>query len=113
MKIETAEILHIYPTEVWFEKDFFGTVHIKIQHMAPDTKPFTFIQLHYDYAYTSNSHQREMAKQIGKLLGQDDIQERPYDMPPIMPAIDNETDCYCFNCNKDKKTFLFNVSFKC
>ena len=106
MKIETATIEHIYPTEVWFEKDFFGTVHIKMQHMAPDTKPFTFIQLHYDYAYTSNSHQRDMAKQIGKLLGQDDIQERTYVMPDIMPAIeDDETACYCFNCNKDKKTF--------
>ena len=25
MKIQTATIEHIYPTEVWFEKDFFGT----------------------------------------------------------------------------------------
>jgi hypothetical protein len=82
MKIETGEIVHIYPTEVWFEKDFFGTVHIKMQHMAPDMKPFTLVNINYDYAYTSNGHQYELAKEIGKLLGQSDIQERPWVMPP-------------------------------
>ncbi len=105
MKIETAEIVHIYPTEVWFEKDFFGTIHIKMQHMAPGTTPFTFVTLNYDYAYTSNSHQREMAKQIGKLLGQEDIQERSWVMPESMKedyrAVE-DWDCYCYNCNKDK-----------
>lgn len=106
MEIKTAEIVHIYPTEVWYEKDFFGTVHIKMQHMAPGTEPFTFITIGYDYAYTSNSHQREMAKQIGKLLGQEDIQERAYVMPESMKQDFQDTaewDCYCYNCNKDKK----------
>ena len=104
MKIETAEITHIYPTEVWFEKDFFGTVHIKMQHMAPGTGPFTFITIGYDYAYTSNSHQREMAKKIGQLLGVEDIQERPH-VPPKSWFVNNneDTECYCYNCNKDRK----------
>ncbi len=81
MKIETAEIVHIYPTEVWYEKDFFGTVLIKTQHMVPDSKPFTFITIGYDYAYTSNSHQHHLVKEIGKLLGVEDIQPREWKMP--------------------------------
>ena len=76
MKIEQATIVEILPTEVWYEKDFFGTVHIKMQHQGMD--PFTFIQLHYDYAYTSNSHQHDMAKKIGELLGREDIQQREW-----------------------------------
>lgn len=81
MTIEQAELVHIYPTEVWYEKDFFGTVHVKMQHMAPGIEPFTFIQLHYDYAYTSNSHQHTMVKEISKLLGVEDIQQREWVMP--------------------------------
>ncbi len=81
MKIETATIEHIYPTEVWFEKDFMGTVHVMIQHMAPGIEPFEFISIAYDYAYTSNSHQRDMVKRIGQLLGIEDIPERPWTMP--------------------------------
>lgn len=81
MNIEQAEIVHIYPTEVWYEKDFFGTIHIRMQHMAPDMQPFTFIQIHYDYMYTSNGHQYDTVKKIGKMLGQEDIQERAWAMP--------------------------------
>jgi NAD-dependent SIR2 family protein deacetylase len=107
MKIETAEIVHVYPTEVWFEKDFFGTVHIKMQHMAPDTVPFTFVTINYDYAYTSNSHQRDFAKKIGELLGQPDIQERPWTPPEswykkVLAVDGEEAECYCYNCNKDR-----------
>lgn len=91
MKIETATIEHIYPTEVWFEKDFFGTVHVKMQHMAPGVQPFTFVQIHYDYAYTSNSHQRDMVKQIGQLLGVEDIQERQWQMPEEWKKAYNES----------------------
>jgi hypothetical protein len=107
MKIETAEIVHIYPTEVWFEKDFMGTVHIKMQHMAPGTEPFTFVTINYDYAYTSNSHQRDFAKKIGELLGQPDIQERPWVMPDSWKQdIEDlqDVECHCYNCNKDVKT---------
>ena len=82
----------VYPTDVWFEKDYLGAVHIKMQHMAPDTKPFTFITINYNYAYTSNSNQHSLAKEIGKLLGQDDIQEKPY----------GSDACGCYECNKDR-----------
>ncbi len=81
MKIETATIEHIYPTEVWFEKDFLGTVHVMIQHMAPGMEPFEFISIAYNYAYTSNGHQRDMVKKIGQLMGVEDIQERQWIMP--------------------------------
>ena len=106
MEIQTAELVHVYPTEVWYEKDFFGTIHVKMQHMAPDVKPFTFITINYDYAYTSNGHQRTIVKEIGKLLGQEDIQERAYVMPESMKEeieYYKDWDCYCFNCNKDQK----------
>jgi hypothetical protein len=78
-KIEQATVVEILPTEVWYEKDFLGTVHVRLQHQGMD--PFTFVQLHYNYAYTSNSHQHDFVKQIGKLLGVDDIQQREWIMP--------------------------------
>ena len=68
--------MEILPTEVWYEKDFFGTVHIKMQHQGMDA--FTFVQMHYDYAYTSNGHQHSMVKEIGKLLGVEDIAQREW-----------------------------------
>ena len=75
--------------------------------MAPGMVPFTFITIAYDYAYTSNSHQREMAKKIGQLLGQDDIQERSWTPPESwykqsMSNDNDKADCYCYNCNKDR-----------
>ena len=79
MDLQTATVVEILPTEVWYEKDIMGTVHIKMQHQGMD--PFTFVQLHYNYAYTSNGHQHAMAKEIGKLLGVDDIQQREWKMP--------------------------------
>lgn len=80
-QIKKVEIVKIFPTEVWYEKDFFGTVHIKMQHMAPDMEPFTFIQIHYNYAYTSNSHQYNVVKKIGQLLGVENMPERIWTMP--------------------------------
>jgi len=91
MKIETATIEHIYPTEVWFEKDFLGTVHVMIQHMAPGMEPFEFISIAYNYAYTSNGHQRDMVKKIGQLMGVEDIQERPWTMPDSWKIKEGET----------------------
>ena len=108
MEIKTAEIVHIYPTEVWYEKDIMGTIHVRMQHMAPGTEPFTFVTINYDYAYTSNSHQREFAKKIGKLLGQPDIQERPWVMPDSWKEMSEDledVECHCYNCNKDRKAF--------
>jgi hypothetical protein len=67
MTIKTVEIVEILPTKVWAEKDFFGTVHIKIQHEG--MPEFDFIQIQYDYNYTSNAHQEKMTKEILKLMG--------------------------------------------
>ena len=50
MTIKTAEIVEILPTKVWTEKDFLGTVHIKIQHDG--LEEFNFIQIQYDHRYT-------------------------------------------------------------
>ena len=83
-KIEQATIVEIFPTEVWYEKDFLGTVHLMMQHQG--MTPFTFIKMHYNYAYTSNSYQHTMVKEIGKLLGVDDIQEREWVMPESWKA---------------------------
>ena len=109
MEIKTAEIVHTYPTEVWFEKDLFGTVHIKMQHMAPGVEPFTFISINYDYAYTSNSNQYYLVSEIAKVLGVDSIQERAW-KPNLQWKEDMEdaasmdhAECYCYTCNKDKK----------
>ena len=79
MDIQKATVVEILPTEVWYEKDIMGTVHVKMQHQGME--PFTFIQMHYDYAYTSNGHQYAMVKDIGKLLGVEDIQQREWKMP--------------------------------
>lgn len=79
MNIKTAKIVEILPTEIWYEKDMMGTVNVKIQHQGMD--PFTFIQIHYDYAYTSNSHQWDLVRKIGKLLGVEEIEERAWQMP--------------------------------
>ena len=79
MNIQQATLVEILPTEVWYEKDFMGTVHVKIQHQ--DMEPFTFIQMHYNYAYTSNGHQHDMVKRIGQLLGVEDIPQREWVMP--------------------------------
>lgn len=79
MEIKQAEIVKILPTDVWYEKDMLGTVNLRMQHQGME--PFTLIQIHYDYAYTSNSHQHVLVREIAKLLGVDDIQERPWVMP--------------------------------
>ena len=67
MTIQQAEIVEILPTKIWAEKDFLGTVHIKMQHQGMDE--FDFIQIQYNYAYTSNAHQHQLTQEILKLLG--------------------------------------------
>lgn len=79
MSINEATIVEYLPTEVWYEKDMFGTVHVKMQHQGME--PFTIIQMHYNYMYTSNGHQHAMVKAIGELLGVEDIQQREWIMP--------------------------------
>ena len=67
MEIKTVELVEVLPTRVWSEKDFFGTVHIKMQHQGMDE--FDFIQIQYNYAYTDNGHQARLTEEIMKLLG--------------------------------------------
>lgn len=65
--VEVVEIVKVFEKRVWVEKDFMGTVHIKMQHEG--CEEFDFIQIQYDYRYTGNSHQAYMTEQILKLLG--------------------------------------------
>lgn len=90
MKIEQGTIVEILPTEIWYEKDIMGTVHVKMQHQGME--PFTFIQMHYDYAYTSNSHQHDIVKRVGQLLGVEDIQSREWQMPESWKVKSDEAD---------------------
>ncbi len=69
MTIQTVTVEKIHPCKIWAEKDLMGTVHIKMQHEDLGEEPFTFIQMHYNYYYTSNLHQWEMTQKILKLLG--------------------------------------------
>ena len=67
MEINKAEIVKIFPTKIWADKDIMGTVHVKMQHEG--CEEFDFIQMQYDYRYTSNGHQATLTKEILKLLG--------------------------------------------
>jgi len=66
--VEIAKIVKLHGKRVWVEKDFMGTVHIKMQHEGMG-EPFDFIQIQYDYAYTDNASQAALAREILKLLG--------------------------------------------
>ncbi|MGZ8250375.1 MAG: hypothetical protein ACXWUF_20330 [Methylomagnum sp.] len=68
MELQTGTLVEILPTRVWAEKDIMGTTHIKMQHQG-GTEPFDFVQIQYDWRYTSNSHQADLAKRILELLG--------------------------------------------
>lgn len=71
MEISTAQLVEILPTKIWAEKDFAGTVHIKMQHQGLD-EAFDFIQIQYAYGYTDNAHQARLTEAILKLLGAKD-----------------------------------------
>ena len=73
--MDKVEIVEILPTKIWSEKDVFGTVHIKMQHQGMDE--FDFIQIQYNYAHTSNSHQHHLTQEILKLLGATNEQQTP------------------------------------
>lgn len=77
MEIQKAKVEKVYPCKIWAEKDFFGTVRIKMHHQAPELKlkPFTFIEMHYDHLYTSNGHQAQLTQEILKLLGAEENKE--------------------------------------
>ncbi len=63
---DPVTVVEILPTKIWWDKDMFGTVSIKMQHEGMDE--FTFIKMNYNYAYTDNSHQRMMADRIVRIL---------------------------------------------
>lgn len=84
MNIETVTIARVLPTKLWAEKNFFGTVKIMRQHEGD--KPFCFVEIHYDYAHTSNAHQRELTQQILALLGG----EAPAGSEPNSAAADQD-----------------------
>ena len=67
MELKTVELVEVLPTKIWSEKDFAGTVHIKMQHQGMDE--FDFIQIQYNWAYTDNGHQHRLTEEILKLLG--------------------------------------------
>jgi len=52
-EIKTVEIVKIYPTRYWVERDLFGSAHIMIQHEGMHS--FCYASFNYDYAYTSNA----------------------------------------------------------
>lgn len=66
-EIRTVEIVKIYPTKYWVEKDFFGSSHIMMQHET--MSPFCYASFHYDYAYTSNSGVHAEIVNMMKRLG--------------------------------------------
>ena len=74
---DRRNVLNIIPTDVWYEKDIYGTIHVYMQHQGHD--PFDFIQINYDYRYTSNGHQHALVKAIGKLIDVEDIPQRNRD----------------------------------
>lgn len=65
--IKTVEIVKIYPTKYWVEKDFFGSSHIMVQHET--MQPFCYASFHYDYAYTSNAGVRVEVVNMMKRFG--------------------------------------------
>ena len=69
-----VEIVKILPTEFWYEKDMMGTISLKMKHQGMNE--FSLIQIHYDYAYTSNAHQMVLLQDICKLIGIKDIEQR-------------------------------------
>lgn len=71
---DVVKVVKIYPTKIWYERDFAGTVHIKMQRQ--DCHEHTIVKIQYDYAYCSNATQHKLAKEIGRLLGEEAIQER-------------------------------------
>lgn len=66
--IEQAVAVQIVPTKIWAEKGFSGVVHIKIQHEG-EKEPFDFVCINYDYKYTCNAHQQQLAFAILKIFG--------------------------------------------
>lgn len=74
--IQEVQIVKIYPTEYWYEKDMMGTITLKAQHEG--MHECTLVQIPYDYAYTSNAGQWALLQHLCKYFGLlKDIEQRP------------------------------------
>jgi hypothetical protein len=51
--MKTVEIVEVYPTKYWVERDMVGGIHIMVQHEGMHA--FEYASFNYDYAYTSNA----------------------------------------------------------
>lgn len=67
LALPPVKIVHIAPTEVWIENDFFGGRHVMMQHEG--CEPFTYCSFHYNYTYTSNSGTLSAATEMALKLG--------------------------------------------
>lgn len=60
--------VELLPTKIWIESDLLGRKHVMMQHQGMNNA-FTYCTFNYDYAYTSNSGQREAATKLAVMLG--------------------------------------------
>jgi hypothetical protein len=65
--VQVATVVEVFPTRAWVKRDIMGTMHVWLQHEG--CEPFDFVQIQYDYRYTSNSHSDSLARQIVGLMG--------------------------------------------
>ena len=65
--IPTVEIVKVFERRVWKERRFSGDLVIRMQHEG-EAEPFDFVTLAYDYRYTSNGHQHQIADAILEML---------------------------------------------
>ena len=66
-EIKTVEIVKIYPTQYWVEKDMFGGSHIMMQHEG--YHKFEYASFNYDYGYTSNADVHSEVVNVMKRFG--------------------------------------------
>lgn len=67
MSIPVVEIVKLIPRRIWAERDIMGTMHVYAQDEGHER--FDFVQISYDYAYTSNAHSHWLANEVVRLLG--------------------------------------------
>jgi hypothetical protein len=97
-KPQRAEIAEILPTKILAEKDFVGTVQIKMQHQG-HAEPFTFIPMHYDYRYTSTGQRAPVRdgtanpEAVGRRTRANGVMMTPQDLPPL-PEPQTLNGCY-------------------
>lgn len=78
--IKQVEIVKIYPTKYWVERDFFGGSHVMMQHEGMNA--FEYASFNYDYAYTSNAGVHTEIVNMMKRFG---IEEKDIEWKSRMP----------------------------